>query len=80
MFIVATTMGGELNVVMDLEEDGGRWHCSSAQIMPKRDQLGGLHEMEGQGGSGNDEQYIAIWQTSPEESPRDGKNCKKRCV
>jgi hypothetical protein len=41
---------------------------------------GGLHGMEGQGGAGNDEQYITIWQTSPEESTRDGQNCKKRCV
>jgi hypothetical protein len=47
--------GGELNIAIDLEEDRGRWHCSSAQMMPKRDQLGGFHGMEGQGGSGNDE-------------------------
>jgi hypothetical protein len=34
----------------------------------------------GAGGSGNDERYIIIWQTSPEESTKDGQNCKKRCV
>ncbi len=81
IIIVATTMwGGKLIIAMDLEEDGGRWHCSSAEIIPNRDQLEGLHGMERRGGSDNDEGYITIWETSPEESIRDGQNCKKRCV
>jgi hypothetical protein len=85
MIIVATTMRGELNIAMNSEEGGGRWHCSSALIIPKRDQfhLEGFHGIEGRLGSGNDERYvtyITIWQTSLEKSTRAGQNYKNRCV
>ncbi len=56
-------------------------HQKGAVFYPEKiGKGGGLHGMEGQEGSGHDEQYITNWQMSPEESTRDGKNCKKRCM
>ncbi len=89
--IVVAAMGGEMESLLPSQQlpwclEGGGIVALALQLLwpssnrNNSDQLEGLCGMEGRGGSGNDEQYITIWQTSPEESTRDGQNCKKRCV
>ncbi len=58
-----------MNIAMDLEEDGGRWHCSTAKIKPKRDQLEELHGMEWRGGGG-----LAMMNNTSQSGKRHQKN------